>query len=104
VSSDFSQWKYVFDDPAALSEIKRRLEAAGRGEASDLPTYARLVDGVWFHLPNVNDGEPFEMDCWSVESTDVWGFGAALDRNGHRWFSSEVIKQPRRRTSRWPTT
>jgi hypothetical protein len=27
-----------------------------------------------------------------VESTGVWGFGAALDRNGHRWFSSEVIK------------
>jgi hypothetical protein len=27
-----------------------------------------------------------------VESQDVWGFGAALDRNGHRWFSSEVFE------------
>jgi hypothetical protein len=29
-----------------------------------------------------------------LESTDVWGLVAALDRNGHRWFSWEVIKQP----------
>src|SRR5690242_8622087 len=35
----------------------------------------------------------------AVKSPDVWGFTvAALDRNGHRWFSSEVLKQPRRRT------
>src|SRR5438270_2315284 len=29
-----------------------------------------------------------------VESTDVWGLAAALDRNGHRWFSSGELKQP----------
>ena len=28
----------------------------------------------------------------------MWGFGAGLDRNGHRWFSSEVFEQPIRRT------
>jgi hypothetical protein len=59
------QWRYVDDDPTALSEIKRRLEAAARGELSDLPRYAELVEGVWFHLPTVNDGRPFEMD-WST--------------------------------------
>ncbi len=64
MSSDSVQWKYVYDDPGALSEIKRRLEAAARGDANDLPNYARLVDGIWFHLSNVNDGQPFEMD-WS---------------------------------------
>jgi hypothetical protein len=31
-----------------------------------------------------------------VESTVVWGFEAGLDRNCHRWFSSEVLKQPDR--------
>jgi hypothetical protein len=30
-----------------------------------LPNHARLVDGIWFQLPNVNDGQPFEMD-WSA--------------------------------------
>src|SRR2546421_635164 len=32
----------------------------------------------------------------SVESTDVWRLAAALDRNGHRWFSSGELKQPER--------
>jgi hypothetical protein len=40
----------------------------------------------------------FKETTTAVESTVVWDLASGLDRNGRRWFSSEVSKQPTRRT------
>ncbi len=65
MTDDPVRWRYVDDDPAALAEIRRRLEEAARDERGDLTTYSRLVKGIQFQLPTINNGRPFEMD-WSA--------------------------------------
>jgi hypothetical protein len=54
------RWHYPEEDPDALAVLQRRMAAAGRRQ--DLITYSDLVRGVTFHLPNVNEGKPFEID------------------------------------------
>ena len=66
-------WSYAESNPDALAELKRRIEDAGRRE--DLITYSELVKGVTFHLPNVNKGQPFQIDTrgWSILDRAILG-------------------------------
>ena len=59
-------WSYAESDPDALAELKKRIEDTGRRET--LINYSDLVKGVTFHLPNVNKGQPFQIDIheWSI--------------------------------------
>ncbi|HUS12773.1 MAG TPA: hypothetical protein VMZ30_20050, partial [Pyrinomonadaceae bacterium] len=54
------KWSYAEGDPDALASLAARIEGVGRRE--DLINYSDLVRGVTFHLPNVNKGEPFQID------------------------------------------
>ena len=67
------KWSYAESDPDALAELKRRIEDTGRRE--DLITYSNLVKGVKFHLPNVNKGQPFQIDIheWSILDRAILG-------------------------------
>jgi len=67
------KWAYAESDPGALAELQRRIEDAGRRE--DLITYSDLVKGVVFHLPNVNKGQPFQIDIheWSILDRAILG-------------------------------
>ncbi len=66
-------WSYAESDPDALAELKRRLEETGRSD--DLITFSDLVRGVVFHLPNVNKGQPFQINTheWSVLDRAILG-------------------------------
>ena len=56
----FAAMKFTYpDDNAALAELKGRLVATGRKR--DLIPYSKLVEGVTFRLPNVAQGEPFQI-------------------------------------------
>jgi hypothetical protein len=59
-------WPYAENDPAALAELKKRIEDTGR--RGDLIGYSELVKGITFHLPNVNKGQPFQINIhdWSI--------------------------------------
>ena len=62
------KWSYVESDPDALAALIARVEYAGRRE--DLINYSDLVRGVRFHLPNVNRGEPFQIDVNDWQDLD----------------------------------
>jgi hypothetical protein len=66
-------WPYAENDPDALAEVKKRIENTGREE--DLITYSELVKGITFHLPNVNKGQPFQIDIhqWSILDRAILG-------------------------------
>ena len=55
-----TKWSYAENDPDALAVLSRRIEDAGRRE--DLINYSDLVRGVVFHISNVNQGQPFQID------------------------------------------
>jgi hypothetical protein len=57
-------WGYTDGDPAACAELARRVAAVGR-TAMDFLTYSQLVAGITFRLPNVANGEPFEIHEWT---------------------------------------
>ena len=58
-------WPYSDQDPAALSEIAKRVADTGRAE--NLITYTDLVSGIDFHLATVNKGLPVRLGVpdWS---------------------------------------
>ena len=62
------KWSYVEHDPHALAALIARVEDAARHE--DLINYSDLVRGVWFHLPNVNKGQPFQIDVHDWQDLD----------------------------------
>jgi hypothetical protein len=66
-------WPYAENDPAALAEFKKRIENTGHGEG--LISYSELVKGITFHLPNVNKGQPFQIDIheWSILDRAILG-------------------------------
>jgi hypothetical protein len=71
-------WPYADRDPAALAELDRRLADVGRRE--DLINYADLVRGVTFRLPNVDDGQPFELGVPEWRDVDRAILGDFLGR------------------------
>ncbi|MCA1562043.1 MAG: hypothetical protein LC753_12475 [Acidobacteria bacterium] len=52
-------WPYADQDPAALSEIAKRVARVGSIEG--LVTYTELVSGIDFRLPTVNAGQPLRL-------------------------------------------
>jgi hypothetical protein len=60
-----ARWKFAEADPAAKTELARRIADAGR--KLQLITYSDLVRGITFRLPTVNGGVPFQIDVsdWS---------------------------------------
>lgn len=67
-----TEWVYADGDPAACAELARRITVVGR-TAKDFLTYSQLVDGVTFRLPNVADGEAFEIREWTSLDRAVIG-------------------------------
>src|SRR3954468_1208714 len=53
------QWSYAEEEPSARAEIEKRLAETARHGA--LITYAELVRGITFRLPNVAQGQPFHL-------------------------------------------
>ncbi len=66
-------WPYADRDPAALAKLEGRLADVGRRE--DLISYTDLVHGVTFRLPNVDNGQPFELGVpeWRDVDRDILG-------------------------------
>jgi hypothetical protein len=62
------KWSYAESDPDALAVLIARVEDAGRRE--DLINYSDLVRGVRFQLPNVNKGQPFQIDVHDWQDLD----------------------------------
>jgi len=62
------KWSYAEGDPDALATLVARVEDAARRE--DLINYSNLVRGVWFHLPNVNKSQPFQIDVHDWRDLD----------------------------------
>lgn len=58
-----TDWSYAESDPVALAELARRIAAIGRTER--FLSYVQRVDRVTFRLPNVADGEPFQIRDWN---------------------------------------
>ncbi len=71
---DSIRWKYADSDPATVAEFARRIRDAVREEKQSL-TYSDLVDGVTFHLPNVNNGRPYQIDVlnWNDQDREIIG-------------------------------
>lgn len=62
--ADYS-WNFANRDPRALKELEKRIINTARRQ--DVITYSDLVKGITFSLPNVNGGQPFQIepDDWS---------------------------------------
>lgn len=56
---DAIKWHYGNKDDRARAELIARI--AERARKARVITYSELVDGVQFHLPNVNGGVPFQI-------------------------------------------
>ncbi len=53
------RWPYAEGDASALAELEKRLAESARRHA--LVTYTELVRGLTFRLPNVAQGQPFQL-------------------------------------------
>ena len=61
------KWHYADRDDRARGELTERIAARARKQRT--LTYGELVEGVRFHLANVNDGVPFHIG--GAEWTDL---------------------------------
>ncbi len=61
------KWYYTDKDLRARQELADRMAQTARRQ--DLITYSDLIKGVTFKLPNVNGGQPFQIDPY--EWTDL---------------------------------
>lgn len=55
-------WDLLFDDEAAVKEIRKRLEATARRR--EVITYGKLVKGIEFRDDGINNGRPFQIKKW----------------------------------------
>lgn len=55
-------WVYGDKDPKALAVLEERI--ADAGSKLGLITYSDLVKGVEFHLPNVRNGEAYQISIY----------------------------------------
>lgn len=62
------KWSYGDKDARALAELDRRIAEAGRKLA--MITYSDLVRGVTFCLPNVKQGQPFQINTYEWSGLD----------------------------------
>lgn len=54
------RWTWADKDREALRELERRIARAGRRRT--LISYSELATGVEFRLPNLNLGQPYQID------------------------------------------
>jgi hypothetical protein len=93
---DSIRWNYADGDPATLAEFARRIRDAVRSGKQTL-TYSELAAGVTFHLPNVNDGQPYQIDVHDWENLDraiVGDFLGKIDADSYRagrFFASAMV-------------
>jgi len=62
------RWNYPDKDPHALAILEERIAETGRNLG--LITYSDLVKGVTFHLPNVRNGQPFQIAIYDWSGLD----------------------------------
>jgi hypothetical protein len=62
------EWIYGDKDPNALTVLEERIADTGR--KLGLITYADLVKGVDFHLPNINRGEAYRIQIYDWSGLD----------------------------------
>lgn len=62
------QWMYADKDPTARAELARRIIEAARKQR--LLTYSELVRGVIFRLPNIRNGEPYQIHVYDWTGLD----------------------------------
>ena len=72
------RWNFAEEDPAALSEIESRLADAGAN--LQLVRYSDLAQGVAFRLPNVRNGEQYEIQVHHWTGFDRMLIGEFLGR------------------------
>jgi hypothetical protein len=67
------QWRYADKDPAAMAEIKARIEKYIRGTRT--VSYSNLVYKVVFNLPSFNQGKPYIIDVnkWNQAASTLIG-------------------------------
>lgn len=53
-------WPYADADEESYQEIKRRVAEAGKKR--QLLTYSKLVQGIEFSIPSINNGKPFRLN------------------------------------------
>ena len=98
------KWSYAENDPDALAELKRSIEDIGRREG--WITYSQLVTGVRFHLPNVNNGCPFQIDTheWSILDRaivgDFLGYISTLSYRKAKFMASALVISKRKEYDR----
>jgi len=63
-----TRWSFAGSDPASLRMIEGRIRECGR--AGQLINYSDLVRGIRFHLPTINEGQPFEIDVHDWRDID----------------------------------
>lgn len=61
-------WTYADKDPAALAELRKRLQAAAR--KTKMLRYSELADGVEFRLPQIKGGDPYYITTWDWSGLD----------------------------------
>ena len=62
------EWTYGDKDRAALAILEKRITDAGRNGNPII--YSDLVQGVLFHLPNVNKNQPYEIKTFNWTGLD----------------------------------
>lgn len=61
-------WTYADKDPAALGELRKRLQSAAR--KTKMLRYSELADGVEFRLPQIKGGDPYYITTWDWSGLD----------------------------------
>ena len=80
-------------------EFARRIRDAVR-EGKRTLTYSELANGVTFHLPNVNDGQPYQIDVHDWKDLDraiVGDFLGTIVADSYRagrFFASAIVIKP----------
>ena len=62
------QWKWATNDSNALAILEQRI--AETGKKLQLITYSDLVSGVIFHLPNIRNGQDYQINTYAWSGLD----------------------------------
>ena len=81
-------WVYADKDPVALEILEQRIAEVGRDENKLTVTYSNFVRGVKFHLPNIRNGEAYE-----IRTFDWVGIRSRLSANFLATFPNGVIEK-----------
>jgi hypothetical protein len=67
------EWRYGDKDPAAAREFEHRIASCARGKG--FITYSEIIRDVTFHLPNVANGQPYQIRAseWSGLDRKILG-------------------------------